>query len=140
MSGKDNTQTFNLDQGGVTTAEPAATPKDANAMAGMGMTLEKLSEQQKKRPLTKWERKMNRIFGEAKHARQTFLQGFMMGGIVGGLMGGLTGTYFAFQYRQISFIPIAAISSGCSFGFFMGVGAVLRAEAAPRIAAEDNQY
>ena len=52
--------------------------------------------------------------------------GFMMGGTVGALMGGLSGTYFAFQYRQMSLIPLMALSSGGSFGFFMGVGAIMR--------------
>ena len=52
--------------------------------------------------------------------------GFMMGGCVGALMGGLTGTYFAFKFRQMSLIPIMALTSGGSFGFFMGVGATLR--------------
>mmetsp|Transcript_11793 Transcript_11793/g.19916 ORF Transcript_11793/g.19916 Transcript_11793/m.19916 type:complete len:104 (-) Transcript_11793:52-363(-) len=83
---------------------------------------------EKNRPLTKWERKKKRIFGEAKDLQKNFFMGFLMGGAVGGLMGGLTGTYFAFQYRQFSLIPLMAISSGCSFGFFMGIGSVMRSQ------------
>ena len=52
--------------------------------------------------------------------------GFMMGGTVGAVMGGLTGSYFAYQHRQFSLIPLMALTSGGSFGFFMGIGAVLR--------------
>lgn len=51
-----------------------------------------------------------------------------MGFIVGGIFGGLMGTYYAISYRSIMFIPSAAIGSGCSFGFFMGLGMVLRTE------------
>ena len=57
------------------------------------------AEAEKNRPPTRWERKMNRIFGEAKHIRKSFTMGFLMGGCVGAMMGGLTGCYFAFQYR-----------------------------------------
>ena len=59
--------------------------------------------------------------------RNNFFTGFMMGGAVGCLMGGLTGTYFALTYRQFSLIPLMMATSGGSFGFFMGVGAVMRA-------------
>ena len=53
----------------------------------------------KNRPKTNWERKMDRMFGEAKMARKNFFNGFLMGGMVGSLMGGLTGTYFAIAHR-----------------------------------------
>ena len=66
-------------------------------MAGLTSHLEKLKkEEEANRPPTRWERKMNRIFGEAKEIRKNFFMGFLMGGCVGCLMGGLTGTYFAF--------------------------------------------
>ena len=54
------------------------------------------AEAEKNRPPTRWERKMNRIFGEATSSRNNFVMGFRMGGAVGARMGGLTGTYFAF--------------------------------------------
>ena len=61
--------------------------------------LREKEEREKNKPLTKWDRKMNRIFGEATHLRKNFQMGFMMGGLVGCVMGGLSGTYFAIQYR-----------------------------------------
>ena len=51
-----------------------------------------------------------------------------MGFIVGGIFGGLMGTYYAVVSRSIIYIPTAAIASGCSFGFFMGIGMVMRTE------------
>ena len=51
-----------------------------------------------------------------------------MGGIVGGLFGGLMGTYYAFSYRAFSYIPMGALGSGLSFGFFMGIGMIIRSE------------
>jgi len=38
------------------------------------------------------------------------------------------GTYYSIMYRSLVYIPMAAIGSGSSFGFFMGIGAVMRAE------------
>ena len=75
-----------------------------------------------------FERKMKRIFGAVGDVNRLFLQGFKMGFVVGGIFGGLTGCYYAFQYRAFYYIPIAAITSGGSFGFFMGVGMVMRNE------------
>ena len=69
---------------------------------------------------------MKRIFGESKKLRNAFFTGFMMGGTVGALMGGLTGTYFALKFKQFSLIPLMAVTSGGSFGFFMGIGAIMR--------------
>ena len=96
-------------------------------MRGLGSHEDQLREEaEKNREPTRWERKMNRIFGESKKMRNAFITGFMMGGTVGGVFGGATGTFFAIRYKQFSLIPIMAFSSGGSFGFFMGLGAVLR--------------
>ena len=38
------------------------------------------------------------------------------------------GSYYAIIYRQFTYIPMAAIGSGSSFGFFMGIGAIMRTE------------
>ena len=38
------------------------------------------------------------------------------------------GTYYAIVYRSIMYIPMAAIGSGSSFGFFMGIGMIMRTE------------
>jgi hypothetical protein len=48
--------------------------------------------------------------------------------VVGGIFGGLMGTYYAIMYRSIMYIPMAAIGSGSSFGFFMGIGMIMRTE------------
>lgn len=57
-----------------------------------------------------------------------FFTGFKMGFVVGGIFGGLMGTYYAVSYRSFMYIPMAAIGSGSSFGFFMGIGMVMRTE------------
>ncbi len=57
-----------------------------------------------------------------------FFQGFKIGFLVGGIFGGLMGTYYAVVYRSIMYIPMAAIGSGSSFGFFMGLGMIMRSE------------
>lgn len=57
-----------------------------------------------------------------------FFAGFKIGAIVGGIFGGLMGTYYAVTYRAIQYIPLAAIGSGASFGFFMGIGMVMRTQ------------
>ena len=72
------------------------------------------------------EKKFKRIFGEAGNAGQTFTTGFMMGALIGGCFGGVMGTYQAYQMRSFMVIPMAAIGSGVSFGFFMGLGMTLR--------------
>jgi hypothetical protein len=51
-----------------------------------------------------------------------------MGAIVGGIFGGLTGLYYAITTRSLMYIPLLAISSGASFGFFMGIGSIMRNE------------
>jgi hypothetical protein len=51
-----------------------------------------------------------------------------MGAIVGGIFGGLTGCWYAYQTRSLLVIPMVALTSGGSFGFFMGVGMIMRNE------------
>ena len=111
-------------------------------LTGLGSHEEQLrAEAEKNRPLTRWEKKKKRILGESSALKKNFFMGFLMGGAVGGLMGGLTGTYFAFQYRQFSLIPMMALTSGCSFGFFMGIGAIMRSgEMKDRNGEEDKDY
>ena len=93
-----------------------------------------VEQNMKPRELTRWERKKLRIMGEAKTMRNAFFTGFLVGGAVGCLFGSLTGSYLAYQYRQISLIPLAALSSGCTFGFFMGIGSVIRSPEAQQMA------
>ena len=80
---------------------------------------------------------MKRIFGAAGQAQTQFLQGFKMGAMVGGIFGGITGLYYAYQTRSLLVIPMIALSSGGSFGFFMGVGMIMRSEMEG--AEEENQ-
>ena len=66
-------------------------------LSGISSHLDQLkAEQDRNRPLTRWEKKKKRILGESTVMKRNFGMGFLMGGAVGGLMGGLTGTYFAF--------------------------------------------
>jgi hypothetical protein len=71
---------------------------------------------------------MERIFGAVGDVKTMFLQGFKMGFIVGGIFGGVMGTYYAIVYRQFMYIPMSALGSGGSFGFFMGIGMIMRSE------------
>lgn len=73
-------------------------------------------------------RKMKRIFGAVGDTKTKFIQGFKMGAVVGGIFGGLMGLYMFITTRQFIYIPISAITSGGSFGFFMGLGMVMRSE------------
>ena len=73
-------------------------------------------------------RKFERIFGAMGNFQGLFIQGFKMGFIVGSIFGGLMGSYYAIAYRQFMYIPMSAIGSGSSFGFFMGIGSVMRSE------------
>ena len=132
-SGKDDTQVFVDKYASKTSGTSQAMIDSSNkgdalqGMSGLTSHLDKLKkEEEANRPLTRWERKKKRMFGEAHTMQRNFFMGFLMGGCVGGIFGGLTGTYFAIQYRQFSLIPIMALTSGGSFGFFMGVGSIMR--------------
>ena len=74
------------------------------------------------------ERKLNRIFGAMGDVKTMFIQGFKTGFIVGGIFGSLIGTYYAIRTRALYVIPLIAISTGSSFGFFMGIGMLMRNE------------
>ena len=78
------------------------------------------------RELTLFEKKMKRMFGGANNVRSLFFTGFKMGAAGGGIFGGVMGTYYAVTTRTISMIPISIFGTGLSFGFFMGMGMVLR--------------
>lgn len=89
---------------------------------------EQVKIEQQKKPDGLLARKMKRIFGALGDGKTMFLQGFKMGAIVGGIFGGLTGLYYAITTRSFMYIPMIALTSGGSFGFFMGVGMVMRSE------------
>ena len=73
---------------------------------------------------------MHRIFGTVGDVKTVFFRGFQMGAMVGGIFGGIMGTYYSIVYRTIWYIPMLAVGSGSSFGFFMGIGMVIRSEMA----------
>ena len=62
-----------------------------------------------------------------------------MGAVVGGIFGGLTGLYYAVQTRSLMYIPMIMLTSGGSFGFFMGVGMIMRSEMAPATNTSDSE-
>lgn len=74
---------------------------------------------------------MKRLFGTVGQMQTMFLQGFKMGAVVGGIFGGMTGLYYAFQTRSFMYIPMIMLTSGGSFGFFMGIGNIMRSEMEP---------
>jgi hypothetical protein len=77
--------------------------------------------------LTRMQRKMKRLFGSGKATSNLFVTGFQMGFMVGGAFGSILGTWQAIQMRSFMLIPLSAIGSGVSFGFFMGLGMTFRA-------------
>ena len=98
-------------------------------MKGLNSDLRKVRElEEANKPDGIVQRKMMRIFGAVGEVRTMFFNGFKMGFAVGGIFGGLMGTYYAVVYRTVMYIPMAAIGSGASFGFFMGIGMVMRTE------------
>ena len=69
-------------------------------LTGFGSVIQKQKEEEEKnRPLTRWERKKKRMFGEAASMRRQFFNGFLVGGLVGSAFGALGGAVFAFQYK-----------------------------------------
>jgi hypothetical protein len=54
------------------------------------------------------------------------MNGAMMGFMVGGLFGFAVGLYSAVQSRRFIVIPISVLVSGCSFGFILGCGSLIR--------------
>ena len=55
-----------------------------------------------------------------------FTNGFKMGFLVGGSFGAFTGLATWFKTGSALYFPLIAGISGCSFGFFLGVGTVVR--------------
>ena len=69
-----------------------------------------------------------------------FFTGFKMGFVVGSIFGGLMGMYYAAVYRTVMYVPMAALGSGASFGFFMGIGMVIRTEMEEKKDSEDCYF
>lgn len=57
-----------------------------------------------------------------------FFSGMVMGATVGGVAGLVFGFGAYLQYRRLIYIPVVACSMAFSFGFFMGVGTVVRTD------------
>ena len=117
-----------------------ASNTDNLGMEGLSSDLRKKQEEAElNKPKSRLEKKMSRIFGTVGDVKTVFFRGFQMGAMVGGIFGGLMGTYYSIVYRTIWYIPMLAVGSGSSFGFFMGIGMVIRSEMAP-LDSEDGLY
>jgi len=53
---------------------------------------------------------------------------FMIGGSLGGAVGFMYGTYAAFAYKHVLYVPIAVLQFGGGFGFFLACGSVIRCD------------
>ena len=69
---------------------------------------------------------MARMFGGANDVKKLFVAGFMTGSMVGCTFGGCLGIFYAIQTRSFWTFPAVALTTGASFGFFMGIGAIFR--------------
>lgn len=65
---------------------------------------------------------------------ERFFMGAKMGFMVGGIFGGLAGVMGFMRTGQFLYVPVSILISGLSFGFFLGVGTIVRSDS---IAAED---
>ena len=79
-----------------------------------------------KKPPTRMQRKMKRIFGASGNSANAFKTGFIMGAGVGAVFGAVGGAVQAYNFRSFSIIPLTMIVSGGSFGCFMGMGMMIR--------------
>lgn len=98
---------------------------DQAVVKAQDFTVDEQFVEKEKKP-TRFQRKMNRIFGTGQATSTLFLTGFMTGGAVGGIFGGLMGVIQAVRMRSFMVIPISMIATGTSFGFFMGLGMTIR--------------
>ena len=67
----------------------------------------------------------NRLFSKA-------LNGFVSGAMVGSSIGLLFGIYYGVQNKSLLIVPLSAIISGCSFGFFAACGSMVKSQEIPR--------
>ena len=77
--------------------------------------------------MVKYNRIKHTILGDGGLSGK-FLMGMKMGFTVGGIFGTLAGLVAYYQTRNFLYIPLSALSMGASFGFFLGVGTVVRSE------------
>jgi hypothetical protein len=64
--------------------------------------------------------------GKSKELYANFSNGFLIGSLVGGSFGTIIGLYTAVVNRSLLLLPLSAIISAASFGFFLGVGSMIR--------------
>jgi hypothetical protein len=83
--------------------------------------------QKESRLQVKLNRISNTLFGSSGVSGK-FIQGAMMGATVGGCAGTVFGLVSFIQHRKVIYIPLVALSMAFSFGFFMGVGTVIRSD------------
>ena len=57
-----------------------------------------------------------------------FFMGMKMGFMIGGIFGGLMGLVTYARSRNFLHIPIMIVATGGSFGFFLGIGTLVRSE------------
>lgn len=86
-------------------------------------------EQQKEQERPSYmRRKLNRMFGGVSDTGRRFVIGFGQGSMVGAVIGVVTGIYIGVRTRRLSLFLMSAFGSAISFGFIMGVGAIIRSE------------
>lgn len=73
-------------------------------------------------------RKLRLLRSKSKEMYANFSNGFLIGSLVGGSFGTIIGLYTAVVNRSLLLLPLSAIISAASFGFFLGVGSILRNE------------
>lgn len=71
-------------------------------------------------------RKWNQFMQRFEMAKAGMYQSFLMGAMVGGGFGLVFGLWNAITYKSFLVLPIAVITSGASFGFFMACGSLIR--------------
>jgi Reactive mitochondrial oxygen species modulator 1 len=90
----------------------------------------------------KWNRIKGIVFGKSGVSNK-FFHGVLMGATVGAIAGTLFGLASFSQHKKIIYVPILALSMAVSFGFFMGVGTVIRTDNTPvlieNVSAVNNQ-
>jgi hypothetical protein len=85
-------------------------------------------------PATEWSGQAGNYgeYGEPpsrmQQCRYKLQNGFMIGATLGGAVGFLYGTWAAFAYKHVLYLPIAVVQSGGAFGLFLACGTVIRCE------------